>query len=83
MVIRDIEPYRSMITGEMITGRRQHREHLKVHNCIEVGNDTSHMKAKPPPVKSSRKQKLHELLADKSDRDIKKMVKQEIKNRHV
>ena len=39
MVIRDIEPYRSMVTGEMITGRRQHRDHLRAHNCIEVGNE--------------------------------------------
>ena len=35
----DIAPYRSMITGEMITGRRQHREHLKRHDCQEVGNE--------------------------------------------
>lgn len=35
----DIAPYRSMVTGEMITGRAQHREHLKRHDCIEVGNE--------------------------------------------
>lgn len=39
MVIGDIQPYRSMITGEMIHGRRQHREHLRQHGCIEVGNE--------------------------------------------
>jgi len=38
-VLGDIEPYQSMITGEMITGRRQHREHLRQHGCIEVGNE--------------------------------------------
>ena len=36
----DIKPYRSTITGEMITSRSQHREHLKQHNCFEIGNDT-------------------------------------------
>lgn len=34
----DIQPYRSMVTGEMIEGRRQHREHLRLHNVVEVGN---------------------------------------------
>ena len=39
-VVRDINPYKSMVTGEMITSRSKHRDHLKRHNCIEVGNDT-------------------------------------------
>lgn len=38
-IIRDIEPYRSTVTGERIAGRRQHRDHLKAHGCIEVGNE--------------------------------------------
>ena len=38
-VLGDIQPYKSMITGEMINGRRQHREHLRQHGCIEVGNE--------------------------------------------
>lgn len=42
-VIPDIQPYQSQITGEMITGRAQHKEHLKRHGCIEVGNDKTHM----------------------------------------
>lgn len=36
----DIKPYRSQITGEMITSRSHHREHLKQHNCFEIGNET-------------------------------------------
>lgn len=39
MVIGDIQPYKSMATGEMIMGRAQHREHLKQHRLIEVGNE--------------------------------------------
>lgn len=35
----DIQPYKSMITGEMITSRSEHRAHLKKHDCIEVGNE--------------------------------------------
>lgn len=38
-VIADISPYRSMATGEMVMGRRQHREHLKNNGLIEVGNE--------------------------------------------
>lgn len=39
MVFGDVRPYKSMVTGELIDGRRQHREHLKTHNVVEVGND--------------------------------------------
>lgn len=38
-IIRDIEPYQSLKTGEMITSRSKHREHLKEHNLMEVGNE--------------------------------------------
>jgi hypothetical protein len=38
MIISDIEPYRSIRTGEMITGRAQHREHLRQYGLEEVGN---------------------------------------------
>lgn len=64
-----------MITGEMVTGRRQHRDHLKAHGCIEVGNDTSHLKVKPEPKKSSRRELLHRQLGDMSDRQANKILK--------
>lgn len=52
MIMRDVEPYRSVITQEVIGGRRQHREHLRQHNCIEVGNEMPRMAQTPlPPVK--------------------------------
>src|SRR5260221_7398163 len=51
MVMGDIEPYRSMITGEMIHSRSRHREHLKDHNCNEVGNETKYLQPKPIPIK--------------------------------
>lgn len=41
MIMSDIQPYQSMITGEMITSRSKHRQHLKEHGMIEVGNDSS------------------------------------------
>lgn len=48
-IFRDIKPYQSMITGEMINSRSRHREHLREHRCIEVGNDSS-LFAQPKPV---------------------------------
>jgi hypothetical protein len=50
MVQSDITPYQSQVTGEMIKTRRQHRNHLKDHKLIEVGNEkvyTPHLT--PPP----------------------------------
>ena len=38
-IMGDIPPYKSMITGEQISGRAQHRAHLRQHGCIEVGNE--------------------------------------------
>jgi putative FmdB family regulatory protein len=64
-VAADMSPYRSMITGEMITSRSQHRAHLKAHNCIEIGNETKYLKPKEkidlaPESKKARKQKIIE-----------------------
>lgn len=51
MIIGDIQPYRSMATGEMIMGRRQHREHLKKHRLVELGNDPiRRQERKPDPT---------------------------------
>ncbi|HKJ73337.1 MAG TPA: hypothetical protein VKA19_04410 [Alphaproteobacteria bacterium] len=63
MVVRDIEPYRSVVTGEHITGRRQHREHLKAHGLQEVGNETIKPTAsKPlPPIQEDIKQSIAEV----------------------
>ena len=39
MVMSDIGEYRSVIDKSIIGGRRQHREHLRAHGCVEVGNE--------------------------------------------
>lgn len=43
-VLGDIAPYKSMVDGSMIEGRRQHRDHLRRNNLLEVGNETKHLK---------------------------------------
>jgi putative FmdB family regulatory protein len=64
-VAADMQPYRSMITGELITSRSRHNEHLRDHNCIEIGNEMHHLKAKEKPelskeTRAARKQKIIE-----------------------
>ena len=47
-VIKDLSPYKSMVTGDMVDGRRAHRDHLKRHDVVEVGND--HWSGKKPEM---------------------------------
>lgn len=47
MVMGDIEPYISQATGEIIHSRSRHREHLRDHCLIEVGNETKYLTPKP------------------------------------
>lgn len=39
MIIRDIGEYRSPLDGSMITSRSQHRDHMRAHDVVEVGNE--------------------------------------------
>ena len=39
LVVKDIDPYRSMFTGERIRSRRHHRDHLRAHRLIEIGTE--------------------------------------------
>lgn len=59
MIMRDTEPYRSVITHEVIGGRRQHREHLKAHGCVEVGNEMiASQREELPPVRADLERAL-------------------------
>lgn len=64
-VPQEFQPYKSMITGEMITDRAQHKRHLKQHKCIEVGNEKIE-----PPKKSYEysKKEQYELRRDIAQR---------------
>ena len=39
LVMPDIDPYISMADGSIIRSRSEHREHLRRHDCFEVGNE--------------------------------------------
>lgn len=57
-VMPDIHPYRSMVTGELITSRSRHREHLRDHGMVEIGNDSSlHAKYKGMPDAAPQQRK--------------------------
>ena len=73
MIMTDIQPYKSMIDGSMITSRSHHRNHLKDHNCIEVGNEK--MESKPPaPVKSKTREILHAQLDNMTNNQADKIM---------
>lgn len=55
-IIPDIQPYKSVITGEVIGSRSKHRKHLRDHGCIEVGNEK--LAPKPMPEVPGRKEAI-------------------------
>jgi hypothetical protein len=68
----DIKPYQSMINGQMITSRSQHRRHLKANGCIEVGNEK--MENKPRTFKSNRREILREQLAGMTHKEANRIL---------
>ena len=71
-IMPDIAPYKSMADGTMITGRAMHREHLRKHNCFEVGNER--MESKPVPVKDTRKDVLKAQLSNMTHSQANKIL---------
>lgn len=77
-VVPDIQPYKSMIDGRMVTSRSEHRRHLKANNCIEVGNDdpAKHIRREKPD--NSRLERLkwevnNRLTNDQADRLLREL----------
>ena len=61
-VLPDIPPYKSMLTGEWITSRSRHREHLRERGYVEVGNDSS-LTEPPKPISAESKTRKELLIA--------------------
>lgn len=73
IVMPDIQPYKSMADGSMITSRSHHREHLRQHNCIEIGNEK--MENKPAAqVKDNRREILRAQLANMTHDQANKIL---------
>jgi hypothetical protein len=64
-VLPDIAPYKSMVDGSEITSRSRHREHLKAHGLIEVGNELHHMKQRPVTTPPGLKETVGRLVYDR------------------
>ena len=83
-IMPEIEPYVSQITGELITSRAKHREHLKRHGFTEIGNDSSLTKpytGMPDTAPQQRKELLraqvdamtHEQFKAAGKRDLERL----------
>lgn len=46
-VVCDMKPYKSPLDGSWVTSRSQHRNHMKKHDVIEVGNENLDRPRKP------------------------------------
>ncbi len=81
-VMPDINPYISMADGSLITSRSKHREHLRVHNCQEVGNDPSVLNPKPRGIPDAAPQQRHELIRSQVDamthREFRAAIKRDV-----
>jgi hypothetical protein len=64
MVMSDIDGYTSQVDGTWIKSRSHHRDHLKQHRMIELGNDVP-MQRKPAEISTksqeARKRQIAEL----------------------
>ena len=80
-IIEDIKPYQSQITGEWITSRSQHREHLKLHGCVEIGDQTKEFMNWQPTydVKPDQRKELIRAQIDAmSNADFKRALRRDI-----
>jgi hypothetical protein len=73
-VIPDIQPYKSMIDGRMVTSRSEHRRHLKANNCIEIGNENPMKPAARPPENNTRVEVLRHQLANLTHSQANKLL---------
>lgn len=61
MIMPDIQPYFSQATGQWITSRSHHRNMLREHRLVEIGNETKYLKPKPVTPPPGRKQMVIEV----------------------
>src|SRR5690348_8415308 len=71
MIIRDIEPYASPMTGQMITSRSEQRYDLDKHNCRIAEPDESPTKGGLRNPVFAKKHGLEHMLAE----DVKDAVR--------
>ncbi len=80
-IMPDIGPYRSMADGTIVEGRYRHREHLKRHNAIEIGNDSSlraPAKGIPDVDPKGRKELIRAQVDAMSHDEFKRAIKRDV-----
>ena len=66
MVQSDIDGYVSQVDGSWITSKSKHRDHLKRHRMIEIGNDVPMQQKKvEAPNAEARKRAIGEIVYSK------------------
>lgn len=81
MIVDDIKPYVSQITGEIIDSRAKHREHLKIHDCVEIGDQVAPMLNHQPnyDVKPEQRKELIRAQIDAmSHADFKRALRRDV-----
>ena len=80
MIMPDIAPYRSMMDGSIITSRSAHREHLRRHGCVEIGNDLPEPKPHgiPDVNPEGRKELIRAQIDAMSHAEFKRAVRRDI-----
>ena len=82
-VMPDIKPYKSMLTGEVISSRSKHREHLKAHGCIEVGNELGSAKPRERDVAPEKRHEIIRTMVNQhTDSTWRKMMRREVQMRN-
>jgi hypothetical protein len=70
----EFKPYKSMIDGRTIESREQHRRHLKVNGCIEVGNEDPLKHGPKGKPKNKRVEVLRHQLANMTHSDANRLL---------
>lgn len=70
-VYGDIKDYRSMATGEVISGRAQHRDHLRRHGLIELGNEKLPTHTPPKQDRTANKRTIAAILDQRYHRKVR------------
>lgn len=64
-IMKDIEPYKNVIDGNVIGGRKQHRDFLKARGLVEVGNENVEKRYEPVPgLRDDLKRALRDVHGD-------------------
>lgn len=77
----DIQPYKSMVTGEMITSRSRHREHLRRHGLRELGNDPAIYRPHqniPDAAPQQRKELIRAQIDAMTHKEFKSAIKRDV-----